>query len=136
MFQGWSGLGGSVTFFLFFYFFFPTLYWVTCNYTQGYCPEYNVLTMGKNYCNYITNLRWPTSFIRRILNEALLLMNTLSSMAYSLSVGGGYLICQTFVKHQKQYGLWPGSLKLYPFLVTSWFHPAGLIHLYCALWSI
>lgn len=49
MFQGWSGLGGSVTFFLFFYFFFPTLYWVTCNYTQGYCPEYNVLTMGKNY---------------------------------------------------------------------------------------
>lgn len=111
-------------------------YWVTCNYTQGYCPEYNFPTTGKNYCNHITNLMWPTSFIRSILNEALMLMNTVSSMAYSLSLGGGYLICQTFVKHQKQYGLWPGSLKSCPILVTFWFHPAGPIHLYRALWSI
>ena len=79
---------------------------------------------------------WPTSFERRILNEALMLMNTFSSMAYLLSLGGGYLICQTFVKHQKQYGLWPGSLKWNPVLVTFWFHPAGSIHLYRALWSI
>lgn len=107
-----------------------------CNYTQGYCPEYNFLTTGKNYCNRITNFMWPTSFMRRILNEALMLMNTFSSMAYLLSLGGGYLICQTFVKHQKQYGLWPGSLKLNPILVTFWFHPAGPIHMYHALRSI
>lgn len=79
---------------------------------------------------------WPTSFIRRFLNEALMLANTFSSMAYSLSLGGGYLICQTFVKHWKQCGLWPRSLKWSSILVTFWFHPAGPIHLDCVLWSI
>lgn len=74
--------------------------------------------------------------LRRILSEALMLISTFSSTGYPLFLGGVYLICQTFVKHQKQYGLWPGSLKLCPILVTFWFHPAGLIHLYCALWSM
>lgn len=99
-------------------------YWMTYNYPRGYFPEYNFLTMGKNYCSHITNLMWPTSFRRRTLNEALMLMNTFSFMAYSLSLGGGYLICQTFVKHQKQYGLWPGSLKLYPILATFLISPS------------
>lgn len=105
-------------------------------YTQEYSPAYNFLTTGKNYCNHITNLMWPASFIRRFLNEALTLLNTFSTMTCSLSLGGGYLICQTFVKHQKQYGLWPGSLKWYSILATFWFHPAGPMHLCRALWSI
>lgn len=42
-------------------------------------------------------------------------------MAYLLAMGVGHLICQTFVKHQKQCNFWPGSLKMHPFLVIFLF---------------
>lgn len=63
-------------------------------------------------------------------------MSTLTCMAYLLTMGAGHLTCQTFVKHQKQCNLWPGLLKMHPFLVIFSVCPACFIYLSHALWSM